>query len=284
MTESIKKVDNVQKVENTKQVEFTFRFHLIIFLITNGLLLVINEMFTPLYLWVLYPFFGWFIGLSLHLSYLYSKKFRKSDKKALLGHFSTYLPTNLLLIVINYYNSGTIDWAIFPLLFWGVGLLFHAVVYWEYLANRPIVPPEQKKKKFPKSPPKRIADKLSSLKKRAQLMQTSEPSISNQEKAQEIPLKPVNIKQNISTPVKPKKKIVKEEVIDLNEAEEAELKKTESEMGIEEKEITCLVHKGPIEGTVYVCPKCKTHYCLNCVKALIEKGEKCWACESELKP
>jgi len=69
----------------------------------------------------------------------------------------------------------------------------------------------------------------------------------------------------------------------LSVEELQELQQTEAEMGIEEMQINCIVHKGPVEGTnVYICPKCKTFYCVRCAKALKEKGEKCWTCRSEL--
>jgi hypothetical protein len=61
-----------------------------------------------------------------------------------------------------------------------------------------------------------------------------------------------------------------------------ELKKTESEVDIEEKAITCIVHKGPIDGAVYICPKCKTFYCSRCANALKDKGEKCWSCKTDI--
>ena len=63
-----------------------------------------------------------------------------------------------------------------------------------------------------------------------------------------------------------------------------ELEKIESEVALEKKEIFCIVHKGPIDGTVYICPRCKSYYCYKCANALKEKGEKCWSCEAELKP
>ncbi len=70
--------------------------------------------------------------------------------------------------------------------------------------------------------------------------------------------------------------------MDLTQAEQKELEQTASEIDIEEKEVICVVHKGPIVGALYLCPKCKTYYCVNCALAIKEKGEKCWACENEI--
>ncbi|MFW9947969.1 MAG: tetratricopeptide repeat protein, partial [Candidatus Odinarchaeota archaeon] len=66
--------------------------------------------------------------------------------------------------------------------------------------------------------------------------------------------------------------------------EEKELKKLESELKIEQQKFICIVHKGEIVGTVYVCPNCKTQYCLTCAYSLKAKGEKCWICNKEIKP
>ena len=76
----------------------------------------------------------------------------------------------------------------------------------------------------------------------------------------------------------------KTELIDLSEEEKKEIEKTEAEMDLEEKEAMCVVHKATIVGTVYICPSCKSYYCLKCANALVEKGEKCWNCEREITP
>ena len=42
-------------------------------------------------------------------------------------HLLTYIIVNLGLIVIDYYYNGRIDWALYPLLGWFVGLLTHYI-------------------------------------------------------------------------------------------------------------------------------------------------------------
>ena len=83
------------------------------------------------------------------------------------------------------------------------------------------------------------------------------------------------------------KKIKKEDGRDdkkeLTSEEREELAKTEKEVGVEEKEFICVVHKGPIVGNVYICPNCRTFYCVKCATALKEKGEHCWSCEKEIQ-
>lgn len=92
------------------------------------------------------------------------------------------------------------------------------------------------------------------------------------------------------SPIKPKKKKVKKEkAIPKEKAEEQqkkrteEIEKTESEMDIEEEIERCTVHKGPITGMVYICPKCRTKYCQNCAKALKARKEGCWVCDTPIQ-
>jgi parallel beta-helix repeat protein len=61
-----------------------------------------------------------------------------------------------------------------------------------------------------------------------------------------------------------------------------ETQKTREEMLIEEKEDVCPVHKGPIVGIMYACPKCKTKYCMKCARTLVQKNEGCWACNEPI--
>ena len=69
---------------------------------------------------------------------------------------------------------------------------------------------------------------------------------------------------------------------DFSEEDAKDLEKTEKEVGVEEQEFICVVHKGPILGDNYLCPHCKTFYCVKCAQALKAKGEKCWSCGKEL--
>ena len=86
---------------------------------------------------------------------------------------------------------------------------------------------------------------------------------------------------------KPPKKatdtITEQEVVGYTEEEKQELEKTESEVGVEEQKIICIVHKGPIVGAnIYACPSCKTFYCIKCATVLKENGEKCWSCDKDI--
>lgn len=71
-----------------------------------------------------------------------------------------------------------------------------------------------------------------------------------------------------------------ESTLGTNDADEIE--KTEQEIVIQEKELICPIHKGIIEGVNYICPKCKTNYCLKCATLLAERNEPCWVCEERI--
>jgi len=62
-----------------------------------------------------------------------------------------------------------------------------------------------------------------------------------------------------------------------------ELKKTEQEVTTILNVELCIVHKGPIKGANYACPKCNTTYCLNCAATLANKGESCWSCGNKIE-
>ncbi|MBN2153890.1 MAG: hypothetical protein JW839_20705, partial [Candidatus Lokiarchaeota archaeon] len=60
------------------------------------------------------------------------------------------------------------------------------------------------------------------------------------------------------------------------------LDKTEEEVTTFKDQKICVVHKGPISGAIYLCPKCETFYCLKCATFLKKNGEKCWSCKAEM--
>ena len=81
--------------------------------------------------------------------------------------------------------------------------------------------------------------------------------------------------------LKPKKKV---KIPRRSVKEKKKLEKLESEIKVEDQKFICVVHKGQIVGTVYICPNCKTCYCLTCAYSLKANGEKCWTCNTEIKP
>lgn len=49
---------------------------------------------------------------------------RKKKKQEFYKHLSSYVIINSFLVFLNVALSGNISWAIFPILGWGIGLLF----------------------------------------------------------------------------------------------------------------------------------------------------------------
>ena len=92
-------------------------------------------------------------------------------------------------------------------------------------------------------------------------------------------------KEVYSPPPNDKKKPKEFQVVAVAEEamrlEQAEAK--DNGIGVEKPKLLCVVHKGPIKGSMYVCPSCETLYCQKCAKALQEKGERCWSCGSRIQ-
>ena len=93
------------------------------------------------------------------------------------------------------------------------------------------------------------------------------------------------VKRVPEQPVKKKKEVVIKPAFTEEEItqEKKEIEKTKGEMEVDVVIDRCQVHKGPLLGITYVCPKCQTKYCLKCANALMEKGEACWVCEEEIQ-
>lgn len=75
-----------------------------------------------------------------------------------------------------------------------------------------------------------------------------------------------------------KRKILSEKI-----HEALEIRRTKEEVQVEKEKHICIVHKGKIVGTVYICPNCETYYCMKCATALKKKNENCWVCNSKIK-
>lgn len=123
---------------------FSVRLHITIFLIVNILLYFINYLTTPYYYWIIYPLFGWLIGVAEHMTayMIYAKGIYPNTKRSVIFHIIAYIFVNLLLNIIFYYNElyyptfilhieviNPYPWPMFPLVFWGAGLLIHIAVY-----------------------------------------------------------------------------------------------------------------------------------------------------------
>ena len=62
---------------------------------------------------------------------------------------------------------------------------------------------------------------------------------------------------------------------------------TEEEVSISKEKQICLVCKGIVLKFNYICPECRTFYCIKCVDALTNQENACWVCSApfdESKP
>jgi hypothetical protein len=54
-------------------------------------------------------------------------EFMEKERTSFFGHLTGYLIVNAFLIGIDVISDGRFEWAMWPLLGWGIGLAFHAV-------------------------------------------------------------------------------------------------------------------------------------------------------------
>jgi len=55
---------------------------------------------------------------------------------------------------------------------------------------------------------------------------------------------------------------------------------TEEEISVAKEKNICLVCKSELSRSSYICPDCKTFYCLSCSEALSNIENACWTCNS----
>ena len=67
------KLENQQATQEKAKEKVEFRIQLITFIVVNAILAIINLIFTPGYLWFIWPLLGWGIGITLHAIRVNSK-------------------------------------------------------------------------------------------------------------------------------------------------------------------------------------------------------------------
>ena len=117
--------------------KMSVKIHISVYITVCIFLSVINLFFTPMFWWVLFPIFGWLIGVAEHItSYIiYARGVYPSAKRGAIYHSVAYIFVMLLLFVNNYFNTPLYYWSIFPAFIWGTGLVIHLVKY--YIYHRP---------------------------------------------------------------------------------------------------------------------------------------------------
>ena len=114
------------------------KVHVYVFLVVSVLLLTINLIFSPSILWVIYPFFGWFIGVVLHTTayIVYAKGVYPIAKRGIIFHTCAFIFVMLYLFIINLITIPTYYWAIYPLIFWGAAFVIHNIAYFVYYRGK----------------------------------------------------------------------------------------------------------------------------------------------------
>ena len=55
------------------------------------------------------------------------EQFASDQRRGFLSHLGTYLVVNAFLVAINLFTDGNVDWAVYPILGWGLGVAIHAI-------------------------------------------------------------------------------------------------------------------------------------------------------------
>jgi hypothetical protein len=123
-------VTNKQKeaIRNRIVKTILLKAHIITYLIVNLILFAINNfLMISSYQWYLWSVTGWGLGLAIHI-FAFSVK----SPGLMSYHLFLYIAVNALLIFIDWFTDKTLNWFFWPLLGWGIGLLFHGIAYMIY--------------------------------------------------------------------------------------------------------------------------------------------------------
>jgi hypothetical protein len=128
--------ESLRRIAASKiKFRLSVKIHLTAYILTILLLISINMLFNPSFLWVLYPIFGWLIGLIMHLTayIVYAKGIYPIAKRTVIFNTVAYIFVNILLFVINGYTDVLLErvylWFLYPVFFWGIALIVHYFVY-----------------------------------------------------------------------------------------------------------------------------------------------------------
>jgi hypothetical protein len=131
--------ESLRKIAQQKvNFRYSVKIHLGVFIIVSILLLIINLLFTPSILWIIYPFFGWLTGVAEHsVAYLlYARGVYPIAKRGVIFHLTAYIFTMSFLFIINIFTLPTYYWVLFPAVFWGAGMIIHIITYFVYYRGK----------------------------------------------------------------------------------------------------------------------------------------------------
>jgi hypothetical protein len=99
--------------------------HLYAYLVVNLLLVFIDWFVAGTITWAVWPAAGWGVLLALHLFF----KISHGTKNAAAIHTFVYVVANLFLVLVDLITSPGVTWSLWSVGGWGLGLVFHLVIY-----------------------------------------------------------------------------------------------------------------------------------------------------------
>jgi len=130
--------ENLRRIAALKiKFRLSVKIHLTAYVLTIVLLISVNVLFTPFFAWVIFPIFGWLIGLVIHITaYLvYARGVYPIAKRGVIFNTVSYIVVILFLFIINNFINAMPNvqtwflWSAFPAFFWGLALIIHYIVY-----------------------------------------------------------------------------------------------------------------------------------------------------------
>ena len=136
MSEDVKfSEESLRRIASQKiSFRYSVKIHAIFYILVNILLIAINAIFiSDIFLlsnwWAIYPALGWLIGLMIHASaYALYARGTSNATRGIVLHLVAYIFTTLFLIVIDFITTATLEWVLYPTLFWGLGMLGHLII------------------------------------------------------------------------------------------------------------------------------------------------------------
>ena len=131
--------ENLRRIASQKiSYRVSVKFHIAIFFIVNILLFLVDIIFTPGLYWIIYPFFSWLIGINMHIVgyLLYARGVYPMAKRGVIFHVVSFVSVMLYLFIINFVTFSEFYWVIFPLIFWGVAVILHIIIYIQFFSGK----------------------------------------------------------------------------------------------------------------------------------------------------
>lgn len=117
---------------------FSVKIHVGAFIVVSMILLVVNLILSPKILWIIYPFFGWLIGVLIHsVAYIvYARGIFPIAKRGVIFHIVAYISVIFLLFLINFLTMPIYPWILYPTTFWGLALIIHFILYFVFYRGK----------------------------------------------------------------------------------------------------------------------------------------------------